>query len=223
MRYLGRGLAAAGYSVLAPRLPGHGTTPEEMFHTRWRDWYGACEKALNLLRKECDRVYALGLSMGGVLALHLAAHEPLAGVVSMGAPFVLKDPKLLLVPIARRFPISLIYRYDREIGRDVKDPEMRAQMICYPKTPVPCVVSLLELLTHVRHDLPEVRVPTMVVHAKEDHLVPFENAMLIYDEVRAPVRRLLVLENSYHVVTIDFDRQTLLNEILRFIMHVETP
>lgn len=220
MRFLGKRLHQRGYTVLAPRLKGHGTSPEQMITTRWRDWQKSVVEGWERLGRVCERRVVVGLSMGGVLALHLAAHYPVDAVISLSAPFRLQDPKLKLLPLAKRFPVNLLYRYERELGRDIKDPAARRSMVCYSKTPVPCVVSLMELMTHVWDDLEEVRAPLLVLHAKQDHTVPFENSSLIYEKVGSLVKRLVPLERSYHVVTVDVEKERVAQLIVEFVEQV---
>src|SRR5712692_8608567 len=96
MRWLGEQLAADGYTVLGPLLAGHGTTPEDMNTTRWPDWYASVVAGYRQLREECEQVIAIGLSLGGALALHLAAHEPVDGLVLMATPLHIRDWRLTI-------------------------------------------------------------------------------------------------------------------------------
>lgn len=217
MRYLGGRLNEQGYTVYAPLLRGHGTSPEEMIKTRWVDWYESVEEGFEKLKGSCERVYVAGLSMGGVLALHLAAHNPVDAVISLSAAFLLDDPKLMLLPLARQFPINLIYRYEKEVGRDIRDPAARKEMICYAKTPVPCIVSLVELIEHVKLDLREVRVPALIIHALNDHLVPYKNSQFVYERIRSPIRKKVTLMRSYHVITVDVEKEKVAESILDFV------
>ncbi|HZI76533.1 MAG TPA: alpha/beta fold hydrolase, partial [Gemmatimonadales bacterium] len=86
VRGLGSYLAARGYDVIGPLLAGHGITPEAMALTRWPDWFRSVEAALSTLRRDCKDIFVGGQSLGGTLALHLAAtHPELKGVIAMGA------------------------------------------------------------------------------------------------------------------------------------------
>ena len=94
---LGRWLAAAGLTVNGVLLAGHGTTPSDLNETTWRDWYASVETGYWRLAAHCRSVFVLGLSLGGALSLHLAAHRPVAGVVAMAAPLEVGEP---LLPLA---------------------------------------------------------------------------------------------------------------------------
>ena len=101
VRWLGQHLAAQGYTVHGVRLAGHGTTPRDMGRTHWRDWYASLLDGYYLLRQTCERVFALGLSMGAALSLLLAANEDLNGVVAMASPYRLSTLQVRAASLLR--------------------------------------------------------------------------------------------------------------------------
>ena len=109
MRMLGDYLQSLGYSVLGVRLPGHGTTPEDLGTTRWPDWYGAVEAGINRLRKSCRRIFLAGQSLGGLLALKAAAELPVAGLAVLATPMFVQDWRAPLVKLASYF-IKTVHR-----------------------------------------------------------------------------------------------------------------
>jgi carboxylesterase len=220
MREMGEFLAEKNISVIAPRLPGHGTTPEDMFNTRWQNWYGEVEKSYNEAKKISKEVFCAGLSMGGLLTLHLATHCELKGIIPMAAPVYLREIKLLFIPILKTSLGKIIqkfYKYDREVGKDIKDKSMIDKIICYDKTPVPCAISLIELMNHTRDELSKITAPCLIIQSKYDHTVPPGNAKYIYERISSKDKEIFYLENSYHVITVDYDKEKVFNKVYEFI------
>lgn len=220
MREIGEYLADKNITVICPRLPGHGTTPEDMYNTRWQDWYGEVEKTYKEVKKISREVFCAGLSMGGLLTLHLATHQHLQGIIPMAAPVYLKEIKLLFIPILKtsigKF-IQKFYKYDREVGKDIKDKSMIDKIICYDKTPVPAAISLIDLMHHTKTELSKITAPCLIIHSKYDHTVPPGNATYIYQRISSKEKEILYLENSYHVITVDYDKEKVFEETYKFI------
>lgn len=203
MRPWAEHLAAAGYTVSAPLLPGHGTHWRDMEKTRWTDWYRGLEEAYLDLRGRCREVFAFGLSMGGALALRLAETHPrdITGLVlvnpSVGS--LRRDMKLL-----NRLPaLALVMRTRAGIGSDIKKPG--APESSYDRTPVRSAYQLTELWKAVRADLGRVAAPTLVYRSRVDHVVDELSVALIRQGVRGATVEERILENSYHVATLDHD------------------
>jgi carboxylesterase len=206
MRYLGEGLHSRyGFTVSAPCLPGHGTSPDDMEATGYLDWLGGAEKALQDLAARKRKVFVTGLSMGGVLTLNLAARFPalVSGIVPISAPAgVLPEAfaeLILMNPAPPRIP---------GIGSDIKAPGVKE--LAYAETPVACVRQLYVLIAATTDLLHKISCPTLVIHSREDHLVPVANAKRIAANVSSDDVRLLWLNNSYHVSTLDNDKDLIL-------------
>ncbi len=208
----GRELAAAGHAVEVPRLPGHGTTWQEMNTTTWRDWYGEVDAALTRLRATCDRVAVCGLSMGGALALRLAQQRPeeVDALVLVNPAIALKRLDLKLVPLLSRVLPSMA-----GIGNDIKLPGQ--DEIGYDRTPLKALASQLQLWRDVRENLDRVTAPTLVFRSREDHVVDATTVGLLMRGISSPVRELVELTNSYHVATLDHDAQVIMERSARFI------
>src|SRR4051812_13660433 len=103
MYWFGKHLHQCGATVYGPRLHGHGVTRDYFRHTRWQDWYLSALDGYHLLRSQCDQVFVLGLSMGALISLRLAASEQIAGVVALAAPLSLPVRALALTHLARHF------------------------------------------------------------------------------------------------------------------------
>lgn len=214
----GRELAAAGHTVEVPRLPGHGTTWQDMNTTTWRDWYGEVDAALTRLRETCDRVAVCGLSMGGALALRLAQHRPedVDALVLVNPAIALKRLDLKLVPLLSRVLPSMA-----GIGNDIKMPGQ--DEIGYDRTPLKALASQLQLWRDVRDHLDRVSAPALVFRSREDHVVDDTTAGLVMRGISSPVRELVELTNSYHVATLDHDAQVIMERSARFIADHASP
>ena len=110
MRPMGEYLAEKGLTVLGVRLAGHGVTPEDMASTRWRDWVGSAKEGLQELQVRCELVFVAGLSMGGLITLHLSAHHPLAGIIVMSAPAYVADWRFHALPLVQPFIRNILIR-----------------------------------------------------------------------------------------------------------------
>ncbi|MGH2537955.1 MAG: alpha/beta hydrolase [Candidatus Promineifilaceae bacterium] len=209
MRDLGEAVAAAGYTVLAPRLFGHGTRPADMNRAHWQDWYLSALDGYHLLAGICPQVAAIGLSMGGATALMLAANEPLAAVVSLGTP-------ILLASVDRRL------RFARAIGRFRRyqpkpADESGLELPSYSVWPVPALAELLDYLKAVDEALPRVSAPALLLHARADQTVPAHNLEYIAGRVGSADKEVGWLEAGDHVITMDAGREAASERILAFL------
>ncbi|RMD86044.1 MAG: alpha/beta fold hydrolase [Calditrichaeota bacterium] len=206
-------LVEKNITVYVPLLPGHGTYSADLFNYRWRDWFNHVKRAYQKLKQECEHTFVAGLSMGGTLALHLAAHEKVSGVISMAA--AIKFPRWKIHAV-KALKTMIKYRYKKS-GEDVKDVTARARLGSYRRYPYQAVEQVFKLTEHTRDDLPEITSPILIFHSKEDHTVPYSNAEVIYNTVSSEEKKLISLENSFHVITVDFDREIIQKEIYQFI------
>jgi carboxylesterase len=214
VRALGEEFAAHGIDVEAVLLPGHGTTPEDLESTTWEDWYEAVRTGLDRLRPRCDRLFVCGQSMGGALALRAAAREPVDGVLSLAGFVYLRDWRIRFLPILKR-----VMHWRRCIGNDIRDP-MRRDEVCYDRMAMRTVEQLVSLGNAVRADLERIEVPALVMQSRVDHVVPPDTADFIYDTIRSPDKELLRLENSYHVISMDYDFDIVAERCVRFMRRV---
>lgn len=199
MRLLGEFLHAKGFTVLAPRLLGHGSTVEEMARTSWFDWYAAVEDGYHLLQGLCSEIYPVGLSMGGLLTLKLASEYRVDKVAVLSAPIHIADKRLPLLPVYSMFRGFVPKRRKR---MNV-DP---IYSVSYQTTPLKCLQSLLQLIKTMDTVLPLVTVPALVLQSKAEHTVLPESAQYIYDRLSSHDKKLVWLDRSGHIVTLDMER-----------------
>ena len=200
LRPWGEDLAAHGYSISCPRLPGHGTVLADMNATRWPDWYAAVERALEELRGRCTEVFAAGLSMGGTLAIRLAEQhgERLSGLVLVNPSLATERKDLALLKILAKVLPSW-----KGVSNDIKKPGARE--LAYPRIPLKAAVSLQDLWATTRAELAKVDVPILTFRSTEDHVVEPLSGRLLLDGVRSNDVTEQLLHDSYHVATLDND------------------
>lgn len=212
MRHVGTELHKRfGFTVEGPRLPGHGTSPDDMETTTYLDWLGHAEDALNNLARRTRKVFVTGLSMGGTLTLNLAARfsekisaiAPIAGAVG---------------PLSEDFAAVLVDRNAPKripgIGSDIKASGV--QELAYGEVPMACMRDVTVLITATRDLLHKVTCPTLVIHGREDHVVPPANARHVVSGINSDDIRLLWLNESYHVATLDNDKDTIVTRVGEF-------
>ena len=212
LRPWGQFLADAGYTVRVPRLPGHGTTWQEMNRTRWQDWYAAVDGAFRELHEQCDQVFVGGLSMGGALATRLAQdHGPrVKGLMLVNPAYKVDDIRLRALPVLQTVLPSL-----PGIGNDIR--KAGEDEICYDRIPLKALFSQTRLWASVVRDLPEVTQPVMLWHSIEDHIVPTSSSELFLSRVSSTDVTETVLHDSYHVATLDHDAPRIFEESVQFI------
>ncbi|HEY8523754.1 MAG TPA: alpha/beta fold hydrolase [Acidimicrobiales bacterium] len=205
VRGLAEAFAAAGFAVELPLLPGHGTSVDDMITTGWADWSAAAEAAYDDLAARTESVVVAGLSMGGTLTAWLATRHPeVAGIVCVNPVLDVGDD---VADLARQQLAEGVDRFP-SIGGDVADPEARER--AYDATPLAPLLSLHEGAAALRDDLAKIACPVLLMTSVEDHVVPPANSDMLAAAVQGPVER-VTLERSYHVATVDYDKD-LVNE-----------
>lgn len=215
LRPLGERLAELGYAVSIPVLAGHCTSMEEMTQTRFKDWVASADMALRDLRQITNNVVVIGHSMGGIIALQMAAREPLVGVVSQCAPIYLSNRMAWLSPILGVF--TSVW------GKpDVLDPELALHMGGYNAgTPVRALSSLQRLMWRTRRQLSRVTMPALIQQALRDETVRPQSARFIYDHVGSLQKDIKWYNQSGHMLPIDRDREQVWEDVIAFIRGVE--
>lgn len=221
MRLLGEYLKEEGYGVSCPLLPGHGTIPEEMINTTWNDWYKAVEdEYLNLRKKYQDySIVPIGLSMGGLLALHLAANHNVDALVTICAAIYPRRKLLYFTPLLRHFIDYDVKRkkseqLEKENDRYIDKEE--TGYFAYDKIPVKAAHSLLSLMRIVRKEIHNVDSPILILQARNDKSVEPESADYIYENVQSRDKKLFWLEKSGHVATLGVEREMVFQLVVEF-------
>jgi carboxylesterase len=233
MRYVAQGLARAGHTVHVPQLAGHCGTAEELQATTWQHWYESVEIEHQLLRETCDTVVVGGLSMGAILALHHAAEHP-----DDVSALALYAPSLWLdgwgVPWYSHFFKLVTQRWFADLfpfaERDpwgIKDPRIRAlveQAISSGDSsragiaalPGSLMLELRWLVKQVKREVRQVQQPALIVHPREDDRASLSNLDFLQSNL-AGLADTVVLDDSYHIVTLDRQRQIVVSRTLEFV------
>jgi carboxylesterase len=221
MRLLGEYLNGQGYTCLGIRLTGHATTPEDMIRSRYTDWMASVEDGYHLLRGVSRDIILIGLSMGGALSLLMSTKLKVMGAVAMSTPFGLpRDYPAWFLRVA-----STVMKFNPK-GKDTPgsswfDKDAYREQISYPQNPVRSVAELRELLIEMRSALPNVNVPVLLIHSKDDTYVLPENMEKVYAAlVNVSDRNKLYVTGSSHVVTRDAARHQVFESVLTFIQRV---
>ncbi|MEO6953738.1 MAG: alpha/beta fold hydrolase [Polyangia bacterium] len=219
MRLLGEALCRRGYLVYAPLLAGHGRSSDDLAATGWKDWYASVDAALTELCALVPTVCVGGLSLGGLLTLELARHRgpEITAIASLSAPVWLTRPVEMIIKITRwlrRTPPTVAV--PKSAGSDIADPVMRQRNNLAQGAiglPIVSVLSLRDFMDHVLAGLGDVKLPTLLMHARRDHTVPFSCLAAIHRGLGTKQVETRTLEKSFHVVTLDLDREQVIADV----------
>ena len=213
MKLIAKEVNQQGYSTSAILLSGHGSKPSDLKKVTWNDWFTDVKKALFQLRKKYKKIIIVGLSTGASLALHLAAHYQVEGIVALAPAIYLKNRYHKLLPFLRYF---LFYSKKKD-GPDVSDEDAKAGLIGYDKIPIKTIIQAQKLFDHLKSDLPDVYVPVLIAHSINDHVIDFKSAEFVYQHISSKSKQFLKLEKSYHILTVDVEKEIVIREIIKFI------
>ena len=211
LRGLGEYLAKRGIAVEGIRLPGHGTTWQDLNTRRSSDWVAAVEAGYAKLQGR-DKVFLVSLSFGAALAIDFAARrrDEVAGLVTLAGMVLVKDPRRLISGLIARITPSIA-----GVGNDIADPE--GKEIAYERLPTVAGHQMLQFIKSARQSLPQVTCPLLVMHSHNDHTVHPANATEIHDRASSTDKKLVWVDDSYHVITLDVDRQKVYESTYEFI------
>ena len=222
MRPVARRLHRAGFAVSAPQLAGHGEDEAALLKTSWRDWLASVRAAYHRLARQVDEVYVAGICVGGALGLALCAEAPeIRGAAAYSMTFeydgwnmprfAVAAPVIQFVanlPLVRRLSWEETYPYGlkdlrlRELASRAPDTLIEGSI---DRLPLGALYEMYRLARHVERAGPDIRTPTLIVHAREDDMADLRNAYRLRDALAGPTR-LEVLEDSYHMIHVDKER-----------------
>jgi len=214
LRPLGEILNRYGYTVYAPLLEGHGTSPEQMQATSWKDWLDSAVEALTYISQRCETVIAIGHSMGGLIVLSLAAKAMVSGVVSINAPIIYQDK-------GWHFADRLLSKQEF-IEKPFKEQEISVNReglphFSYCKVPVTCFVSLNKAITPIQNALPHIKCPALVVQSLEDKTVHPRSGRMIEKSIRNRHKEVIYWAKADHYLPLSADREKLAEKIQHFL------
>lgn len=215
VRPWGQALSAEGWTIRVPRLPGHGTTWQEMNKTRWEDWYAEADRNYRELRERCAHVFVMGLSMGGTLTLGLAEQygDAISGIVLVNPSVHTERPDRFLLPV-----LQLVVPGFPGISNDIAKPGQ--DEIAYGKIPLKAAHSLSGLWSRVKSDIAKVSQPVLLFRSAVDHVVEPSNAAFILGHVSSADVHEEVLPDSFHVATLDHDAEVIVRDSIAFVHRI---
>jgi len=237
LRFIAQGLARAGHTVYCCQLAGHCGTPEELRRSTWHEWYASVEQAHDKLKEHCDVIIAGGLSMGGILALHLAQNRP-DGVhgLLLYAPTLKLDGwsmpwHSVFLQYVRPLPVKFEFDLAERDPHGLKDERVRRLVVSSMQsgdsgaagvfsTPMRSFAHFNSLVSAVKPDIGKVRQPALIVHPREDDMASLKNAQYLQANLGGLVDT-LILDDSYHIVTLDQQRHIVAERTAGFVSWVE--
>ena len=236
MRYVGKGLARAGFTVYGAQLAGHCGTEQDLAATGWRDWAQSALEALDHLRQRVRHVFIGGLSMGAIMALHLAAQrrDKVDGLLLYG-PTLKYDGWTIpwysfLLKILINTPIGKRYTFMEKHPYGIKDERLRKRVVQNMLSgnsadaglaglPSFCLKQMWALSDRVEAELPNVQAPSLILHAREDDVASLNNPIKILQGIAGPAE-LVLLNDSYHMITVDRERDQVVKRSIEHISRV---
>jgi len=220
MRYIGERLAARGVRVRGVKLAGHASAPENLGLSTYDNWYESVVLGLEELRQFGEPVVVVGLSMGAVLSARVAAdqREAVAGLVMLAPAFFLPTARTIQINVVRMLGsiASNLYLYNSGTS-DIYDAAARGVHPSCRLMPLTAPMKLLDLCAIVKPMLPHITQPALVMHSKRDHTCPIrKNLDYVMKHLGSPEKRAIELEESYHVITVDSEKETVANEVVEF-------
>ncbi len=218
-------MVGAGYRVLNVSLPGHGTKPEALLSIKMQDWIDEVESQINTCAQD---VFIVGQSMGALLSLHCAEKYPdkIKGIA-------LLSPAIRLYGGLNRLFMSLLYVYSMVLpipdiyytkvnGADIADPEEKKNYGAYNKIPLKTLVEFEHLRRLVLNKLDMVVVPVLMVYSINDHTIANDAVERIDRKIRSTIKNTVVLNKSFHVISVDMDKELVVSTIFEFQRFIET-
>jgi len=233
VRYVATGLARQGYTVHCPQLAGHDGSEADLTASTWEDWYATCERALDEMRKDCDTVLVGGLSTGALLGLMLAARRPadVAGTLLYSPTLWLSGWSIpwyaRLFTLVRTKRFASMFSFSDRAPHGIKDERIREfimKAMCTGdsanagllNTPGAAMFEHRRLSEALRPMLASIKQPTLILHPREDDMAGIDNAQFLQRKLSARVE-MTVLEDSYHMITVDRQRQTVVDRTVQFV------
>jgi carboxylesterase len=207
-----RHLAAQGFAVTVPLLPGHGTDWKDLARTSWRDWYGTFEESYLELAGQTSRCFVAGLSMGGAVALRTAARHPVAGVAVVNPGLSFYDRRVRYIAALKHVMRTTVpVEEENSTAPHTEDGD-------YSRTPLAAVHELKKLFRSAYRSLPHITAPALVFKSRQDAVVPPTSLEMIRSRIGSEDLRVVPLPHSGHVATLDVDAPLILEESAAFFL-----
>lgn len=209
-----------GYSVYAPRLKGHGTAPEDLKDTTWQEWYLSLSRAISIATLKYKKVYIIGFSTGGLLALLSSkkCYIEFAGIVCINAALHLNDIRLKALP-AVSFWNDLVNAFNaNDYAKEYVDNLAENPDINYDKFYITAIEQLHALMNKTKKNIPKIQSPILIIQSKNDPVVNPSSAYEIYDKIKSKRKNILLLNLDNHVIVKGKNTKELFKEINKFLL-----
>ena len=211
VRMLGRFLEKKGYTTLAPHYKGHGVDPEELITTSPADWWLDVQNAYQQLKDAgYQEIAVAGLSLGGVMALNIAANYPVKGIVTMCAPMTMRTTDVMFEGV-----LNYARDYKKFEGKESAQIEVEVAQIA--EKGMPSLPQLQEFIAKTRKEVDMIYAPILVVQSTQDEVIDSESATIIYNEIESLEKQIKWYDHSKHVITLDQEKDQLHEDIYRFL------
>ncbi len=200
-------LEKLGHKTKNITLPGHETTPEDMAQTKWHQWTTYAQKELDELKQKYEKVYVAGLSMGGAITLYLGANNPdLQGIITMATPY--KPTNWKMQALAYLPFLKYLIPWNKPLEEEWEDKEReKLHKSYYDKFHTQSVLELIQLLNNVKKLLPQITIPILSIHSKNDVIILPVQTKEIHERIGSKDKTAAFLKNGAHVVTMDAGRE----------------
>lgn len=218
LRELGKSINALGYTVSGILLPGHGTRPTDLDGIKWGEWYKAAEQEFDRLRQTTPVVHIVGFSMGGALAMHLAANRDVGRLVILSPFFKVAYNKWHIIPEEWLvFTVGRLLRHlKKKYSGNCNDPEARAKHIAYYHYALSSILEALKLVQVVQGELSRIHNPVLILHAKGDKTTSPSASRKIFESLPSKIKRFVWLRNANHIITHDYGKELVFKEVVQF-------
>ena len=229
LRWIGGKFNQEGYDVYCPILPGHCSTIKDLEKTKWQDWLEAGQTLLKTIEKDYEEIYLAGLCVGGMIALLLSEKSEKVKAVASWSPLVYLDgwtiPKaVVFLPLVLSTPLKHIFYFKEKYPYGIKNDKVRKKVLSlaektsfvYDRFTGIVLKELLNFSKYLIKQLPTITKPTIIIHSKYDDVSSVKSAYTIYQNISSQKKKLLILENSYHMITIDNDKETVFEQTKEF-------
>ncbi|BEV71111.1 MULTISPECIES: carboxylesterase [unclassified Paludibacterium] len=230
--YVAKQLNRRGYTVRIPILPGHQTSVRDLANTTWQAWYQTAENHFEALAENYARVSVSGLCMGSVLALYLASQkrERVTSVIAMSTTLAYDGYSMpwysFLLPLVLYTPLKHVWSYKEGGNYGVKNPTIRKRVAStmaktsttfYDRTPATSVLEMRRMIRATKQRLGKVTAPALILHAQEDEVASVRNADYLERHLGSSYTRKVILDDCYHLITVDNQRALVAEEAARFL------
>ena len=205
LRDYGEHLVQQGYTVMAVRLKGHGSSPYALRNQTWEDWYASVQRSFNILKVHCKHIFVSGFSTGGALALKLASQQypEIIGICAVAVPIKFINPAFILVSLLYGVNKLVDWVSSYEGVKPFIDNFSEHPAINYRHVPVKSLYELRRLIHDMDDFLPHCNIPVLILHGEHDPIVSVDSAPEIMDKLKTKNKQLKIIDSVRHGILME--------------------